>query len=367
VKSFGAFIRRLGAFGILGLMGACGGGEDSPTQSQVPTRSYRMGFSAIPPRVDQESVLANLELWTPRADAAIAHFEVPYKALLAGSTAEAHIRAEHLPLAQYYRTKGLPLWVTFDCTNGIDRAAESTELTDLDRSITEPAIQALFRDYVKTYVSIIQPQQVGLGAETNLIRAIAPAQVYTALVTMVNATAADLQALYPSLPLYVTVQADIAWGRSSGTNTYLGVEQDFTDFPFITTLGISSYPYLAGFTRASQIPLDYYQRLRGGRAIPVFVAEGGWTSASLDAGTVQIVSSPAIQAEYLTRQHQLLEAAQGVAYFQLTFTDLDLSGYPAQPEGSILPLFTRNGLVDAELNAKPALAIWDDLFARSRK
>ena len=49
-----------------------------------------------------------------------------------------------------------------------------------------------------------------------------------------------------------------------------------------------------GFSDADpdQIPLDYYTRLANGRAIPMMVVEGGWTSASV--GSVQ--SSPAKQA-----------------------------------------------------------------------
>lgn len=346
------------AFLLAGLL-ACGGGKGQPPE---PTRSYRMGFSSVPPRMDQAAAVAAIQLWSTRADAAIFHFEIPYKALLAGTSAADQIQAEHLTLAQYYRSQGLALWVTFDCTNGLDRSAESTELTGSGHSITEPHIQALFADYVKTFVELIEPDRVGLAAETNLIRLAAQPAVYSAMVAMTSATAAELRALHPTLPLYVTVQVDTAWGGLTGTGLYTGVEQDFTDFPFVDLLGLSSYPYLAGYARPADIPLDYYQRLRGGHPQPVFVAEGGWTSASFTSPAV--TSSPERQAEYLARQGQLLDQAGAVAYFQLTFTDLDLASYPPQPSGSILPLFASNGVVDPDLNPKPALVVWDGLFAR---
>jgi hypothetical protein len=160
---------------------------------------------------------------------------------------EQHVRAEHLTLAQYYRSKGLALWVTIDCTNGLDRSAESRELTDLGRSITEPAIQALYTDYVRTFVELVQPDRLGLAAETNLIRLATTPQVYGALVTMTNATATALRGAHPSLPLYVTVQVDTAWGGLTGTGVYLGVEEELRDFPFVSLLGLSSYPYLAAW------------------------------------------------------------------------------------------------------------------------
>jgi hypothetical protein len=70
-----------------------------------------------------------------------------------------------------------------------------------------------------------------------------------------------------------------------------------------------------------------------------------------------------VQARYLDRQAQLLDSARAIGLFQLTFTDLDLSGVTLPP-GSILPLFAHLGIVDSALGPKPALATWDSLLAR---
>jgi hypothetical protein len=74
-----------------------------------------------------------------------------------------------------------------------------------------------------------------------------------------------------------------------------------------------------------------------------------------------------VQARYLAKQAQLLDSAHAAALFQLSFTDLDLANYPPQPPGSALPLFASLGLVDVDLNPKPALAVWDSLFAVRRR
>jgi len=92
------------------------------------------------------------------------------------------------------------------------------------------------------------------------------------------------------------------------------------------------------------------------------VVEGGWTSASVPG----LQSSLEVQARYVRRQAELLDAADVTAVFQLTFTDLDVSAYP-QPPGSILPLFAALGMVDTQLRPKPALAAWDSVFARPRE
>ena len=156
-------------------------------------------------------------------------------------------------------------------------------------------------------------------------------------------------------------QVETAWGRRP-TGPYQGIAQDLADFPFADVLGLSSYPYLGGFADPEAIPLDYYSRIPQGTTLPVLVVEGGWPSVSVGS----VVSSPAEEARYITRQERLLDSARAKGVFQLTFYDLDLRGFPPQPPGSILPLFTHLGLADSAMHAKPALAVWDGVFRRPR-
>ncbi|MEA2766720.1 MAG: hypothetical protein QOK07_3124, partial [Gemmatimonadaceae bacterium] len=149
-------------------------------------------------------------------------------------------------------------------------------------------------------------------------------------------------------------------GKLGKQGSYIGIDQDLRDFPFVNVLGLSSYPYLGGFTDPEQIPLDYYTRVRGARSLPVMVVEGGWPSTSVRG---MFSSSPEIEARYIARQSKLLDDANALAVFQLSFADLDLESFP-KPLPAILPLFSTLGLVDSNLRPKPALATWDKIFAR---
>jgi hypothetical protein len=173
-----------------------------------------------------------------------------------------------------------------------------------------------------------------------------------------NDAAADLRAAGSAATLIYSVQVETAWGVLGSNGNYVGVEQDFTDFPFAQMLGLSSYPYF-GFTQPEDIPANYYSRLLNGRTFPVMVVEGGWTSAA--AGTIQ--SSPGLQARYVTRHAQLLDAVDARSLIHLVFADIDLASFPP-PFPSTLPLFINIGLTDSDFNAKPALAAWDALHAR---
>jgi hypothetical protein len=173
---------------------------------------------------------------------------------------------------------------------------------------------------------------------------------------MTNGAAQQMRAAGSTTPLMVSVQVDIAWGRPTGS--FVGIQQDRVDFPFVQALGLSSYPYLMGFTAPEEIPIDYYSRLVAGAPLPMQVVEGGWTSGAVSG----VTSSPELQARYIRRQAQIADAAKLVGIFQITFTDFDMSSFPVPP-GSILPLFAQLGLEDIDYHPKPALAVWDSVRA----
>jgi hypothetical protein len=353
----GRMIAR-GALLAWALVSSCA--STGPEASSRATRSYRMGFSPLPPRITLDEVLRTIDLVSQHGDAALRVVDVPWAALLADTSAAFLVRREHLEVAKLFKQRGMETIATIEPANGLDRGAESQVLVALGRSITEPAVQRVYREYVAAFDSIIHPSVLALAIETNLIRAASKPAVYDALVKMSNDAARQLRSTRSATKLMVTVQVDVAWGKlgGAGGGSFIGIQRDRTDFPFVDVLGLSSYPYLAGFTTPEQIPLDYYSRITSGAPLPMMVTEGGWTSGSVTG----VTSSPEMQARYIRRQMQLADAAKLAGVFQITFTDLDLASFPV-PQGSILPLFAQLGLVDASYRAKPALAVWDSVKA----
>ncbi|MCC6925426.1 hypothetical protein [Novosphingobium sp.] len=362
----GRSIPRRKALGRLALGGltcatiGCGSGEAAmPPRSNPGKRSWRMGFSPNPPRFTVEDVLKGIGIWSQRAELVIIHEELPWADLLRGMSAEEVLNRDKVQLVQFLRGKGLGLHFMLDLTNGLAREEEAPALVKAGRSLGDPVVQALARDYALAVERMLAPEWLGLAVETNLIREIAPAPIYQA----VKATAALIEAALASSGArarrFVSIQAESAWGRLVMSNKgYLGVAQDLTDFAFTQALGISSYPYL-GWGRPDDLPADYYSRLRGKSNLPVIVTEGGWASASFGP----VVSSPENQARYIERHADLLDGVQALAWFQLQFADLDLDTFPA-PIPPSLPLFGSIGLADPQFKGKPALKAWDVLFRR---
>ncbi|MDB4911299.1 MAG: hypothetical protein JWO39_2122, partial [Gemmatimonadetes bacterium] len=345
------------ATAALAVAAACS--DSTPSGPGPKTRTYQMGFSNFPPAPDTMLLRRSVLMWIQRADAAILHLDVPWAALLAGARADSLVHADVMPIVQSYALAHLDLAIETDVTNGVNRTAEAPALVALGRSITEDTVQKLYAAYVAALDTIAQPSFLGLASETNLIRLAGPPGVYAAIVKMTNAAVTNHNRFTGAFYLYVSVQVEVAWGRLGGSNTFVGIDRDRADFPFITALGLSSYPYLGGFTDPAQIPSDYFSRLRGDPVLPVLITEGGWSSANI--GTIH--SSPALQAAWIRRASEIAENARALAWFQLSFTDINLPAVGLPADDPQLVPFVTIGLVDTALVPKPALTEWDSVFA----
>jgi hypothetical protein len=318
-----------------------------------------MGFAANAPRSDFPLLLQAIQKLVQHSDAAIMSNEAPWESLLAGVRPDSFVLRQQKPLADYYRGNGLQVWIYVDPANGLNRAGEANPLVAAGRSITEPAIQQLYRNYCVAVDTLIHPDVFGVALETNLIRYASSPALYAAVRQVANDAAAAVRQHDASVRLSASVQVETAWGRLPNTGAYEGVASDFVDFPFIQVLGLSSYPYFA-FVVPESLPLNYYSRLVEGRATPVGITEGGWTSESFST----VVGTPDLQRRYLVRQAQLLDAARAVAVFQLAFTDIEVAPLPPAEGQGIAP-FSRTGVLDTLLAAKPALAAWDATRGRT--
>jgi len=58
----------------------CGGGQSSSTE----TRTWRMGFSVVPPRLTTAAVIEGIDRWSLRAEYAAIQEELPWTDLLGG-------------------------------------------------------------------------------------------------------------------------------------------------------------------------------------------------------------------------------------------------------------------------------------------
>jgi hypothetical protein len=342
-------------------------GCKKPATALDPARSYRMGFMNSAPRYDQfDLFLQSLNLWTPRADAATITLEVPWDSLYAGKSPASYINNNLTGLVSFYRSKNQEIWISIDPQNGLDRTSDAVELKKMGKSIADAEVQKRYQLFVLAMDSILKPTHIGLAMETNLIRLAAPSSIYQGVKIAANGAAQALKQRKSSAKISVSVQAETAWGRLQRTNQYIGVEQDFTDFPFIEELGISSYPYF-GYNNPDDIPNNYYTQLLNNRNLTVYVAEGGWATTSFTApNAFSVNGSEEVQGRYFRKHHTILNHTKALAWFQLVFTDIDVSALPSQVDPSIVN-FASLGLVTTNFTPKSSFKVWDSLYALQRK
>src|SRR5574338_882820 len=94
---------------------ACGGSDESG-----PSRSFRMGFSPIPPKLDTALFSQVLNLTAQHSDAGLVQLGIPWTVLLADTAAATEVRVVRLPLVQYYRATGRTVTVALDVTDGLN-------------------------------------------------------------------------------------------------------------------------------------------------------------------------------------------------------------------------------------------------------
>ncbi|MFO1078098.1 MAG: hypothetical protein U1E73_10300 [Planctomycetota bacterium] len=320
--------------------------------SAGPPRSYHMGFSWLPPTPNLNSALQTVDAFAPHADSALILVSPPWQALLNGGDPTALVTANELGLAQLYRGRGLDVVVSIDPTDGTDRSRNAPELVTAGRSLAEPAVQALFRDYAVAMAVLLQPRYLSLASETNLVRqatlTVDPT-IYDGVRQAAIDAAAAIRLVDAEVQLFATIQVEVAWGLPGGS--YQGIATDLADFPFVQAIGLSSYPFLGGITNPDALADDYYGRIAGDAALPVLMIEGGWPSVPYGA----LLSDEATQVHYVRRNAELLDLAGAVAWFQISFTDLVVAAWSPEVEP-----FANLGLVSTAFTAKPALAAWDD-------
>lgn len=317
-----------------------------------------MGFSRVPPRFDVPTQLQCLDAMRGRAEYVLMQEALPWAELLAGVPAAALVARDLAPLAGYARALGLDIVYIPEVTDGLNRGREPAALLATGRSLAEAPVRQVFCDYVLAAAQALNPTTLGLAAETNAVRLLAPPALYANVVQAVQQCAAGLRNAGHSGELMITVQVEVAWGLMPGQQGFEGISADLQDFPATQLLGLSSYPYFA-FAQPEDVPLNYYSSLVSTTPAPVMVVEGGWPSRSAGARPTSLD----MQARYLSRQAELLNQVAARGLTQLMLADLDLGTWPGE-QAAGLDSFASLGVMDSAFGAKPALAVWDSLRAR---
>lgn len=359
-------ILRFGAACGVSLLLSCGGSSSpttpegpDPDPAPGPTRTFRMGFSPSPPRPSDQLFLQVVEEMGRVAELAILQPHVPWAALLDGTRTFEEAVDDQVEVLLFLRASGYELVYLLDPLDGLGRTREPPELVERGRSIMEPDIRATHERWAMEIAERVRPEWYGLASEINTLAGHGDLDLYAELVDMINELAPRIRATAPGTRVFVSFQVEDARQTPPFPPSQVDHFTLIDDFD-IDALGLSSYPVFT-FEAPAGIPDDHYEIFEQRTDLPLLFVEGGWAS-----GDAPLVSgTPQEQADWVRRMAELLNGIDARMWLSLLYADLDVPALglpPDRAEG--LSNFATMGIVDANLNPKPAFAVWQEIFSR---
>lgn len=334
-----------------------GAAPEDETTADRGARSYVMGWSPVPPRLDTELLLRMIDSMAVVSEIAIVQQGVPWEPLLAGAPTDSLVE-DRAQLTDFLAARGLDLMFLLDPLDGLDRTKEDPGLTELGRSILEPEIRELHEDWARRIAGRMRPSYFGLASEINTLAALGDPELNAEITDLINTLAPQIRQISPGTQVFVSFQADQANGRlgQTGGIDHFALIGDYD----IDALGLSSYPVFA-FNDPSEVPTDYFGAFDAATDLPLLFVEGGWSSQNVPWSS----GSPTQQVAFFRRYEELLDAVGAEVWVMLTFADLDVDSFGLDPERTAgLSNFAFMGIVDSDLRRKPAYAEWERIFAR---
>lgn len=344
-------------------MAACGGDSTEPEigPPDPPTlgepRSFLMGWSPIAPRPETPLLLELIDSIAAVSEVMLVQQGVPWEPLLAGAPMDSLVE-DVAQLTDFIEAKGMQVIFLVDPLDGLDRTKEDPALVDAGRSIVEPEIRALHEEWVRQIAARVRPAWFGLASEINTLAALGDPTLYAEVLDLINTLSPQVRQISPTSQVFVSFQADQANGvlGSTGGIDHFALIADFD----IDALGLSSYPVFA-FDDPSDVPADYFAVFDQATTLPLLMVEGGWSSENVPWSP----GTPDQQRRFFTVYEELLDGVNAAAWVMLTFTDIDFNNFGLPPDRALgLSNFGFMGILDVDLQRKPAYAEWERTFAR---
>ena len=175
-----------------------------------------------------------------------------------------------------------------------------------------------------------------------------------------------LKAEHPDLPLMVSVAVKLP-----GSEDAEAIAAAMADLmPYVDVLGVSAYPY-AFFDHADRgdpanLPADWMsQILEIANGRPIAVTETGWIAEDLTIASFGYSeeSSPENQAEFVRMLFAEAEALDALFVNWFTIADFDAL-WEAINRDPLASIWRDTGLLDEELEPRPAMELWLEQLAR---
>jgi hypothetical protein len=228
-------------------------------------------------------------------------------------------------------------------------------------------VQVAYVEFLDDLIDRFDPTWLNYGIEITEILS-HDIDAWTEVVDFCAAVHDSLARRHPDLP--VLVSATSKHPDSAQSAVVAARIQDL--WPYFDVLGISTYPYVffglgAQGGDPTNLPADWLSQavaMSGGR--PIALAETGWIAEDLVVAeySLDVAGTAQWQADFVGSLLSEAEALDAEFVTWYSVADFDSLWATALGESSLAAVWRDTGLYDGDLEARPALGVWDAWLQR---
>jgi hypothetical protein len=239
------------------------------------------------------------------------------------------------------------------------------------RDLDSPEVITAYTNFALDLIDRYQPTHFNYCTECNdlfLYSVYNENDAWTKFVVFSAAVYANIKAVYPDLPLMVSVSL-----KRPDTDESQWFRNAFAQIAnYVDVVGISIYPYAFFYPsvdpQPSELPGDWISQIHAiapGKRIAI--TETGYTAENLAPPTTVVLtatSSPAIQDEYMAKMLQAALYLNAEFVIWWCINDFDDGWSTTLASDPIAATWKAIGLYDDAFQPRPALATWDSWLAK---
>jgi len=329
-------------------------------------RPFYMGCTPWPPDLTNDAVRRVYSFIRNNADLIAFHFDggVPWPEALEGKEFSQHLRNDW----EFRRSQVGPnqaVYVAITPMN-FDRNALAPYWGKSDNrplpkawrkyGFNHPNVKEAFLAYARRVIEHFRPDFLAIGIEVNILLSKAPGK-WNDYLELNRYVYEALKSEYPDLYVFATVQYEHLRGieEESKANLKLQAPGVAELMKYSDLLALSTYRYGLDHNRLGE---DYFQTaLQFGR--PLAISECGAMSEGVEIFGRRLRATPKDQADFI---ELILRKAQELKFlFVINWLAIDydkMLGKLPKPAREVAKAWVHTGMVTADGQEKPALAVW---------
>lgn len=272
---------------------------------------------------------------------------------------------------------GKAIYLSIDSLNGSrdglasnwgDNGEEPRQSPWDKRSFNNPEVAEAYSNFALQMIERFNPAYFNYAPEVSDLILNDPLK-FDEFVTFAERVYQNIKSVYPDLPLMASIAL-----KSPGSSDALLIESNFSRISdFIDVVGVSVYPY-AFYEHTDKgdpanMPLNWLsQVLSIAGSKPIAITETGWIAEDLTVPSFSYSEQSNVdkQSDYVS---SVLTSAQDLSMeFVIWFTvvDYDALWNGMLGQDDISKIWKDTGLYDENLNARPALEVWNSYYSREK-